>query len=265
MSGASSFHIHVSIHVSSSLFFFCVSSSVWTPTKGGRSFCWSAVRIRLSTSESHLASQSTVGSCGWMTGRGRSVGGTTFPDTPEGSHRNRCVQNSQLCDNIIISSCLICKMPLESTKRHTNIFVVLCVFAHTINYGSIHLESWAARTSCERFSWDERLSRFTTCSESQTDCRVPATVVSSGWTLKQKTNGQCCMFVSAEVAQEGEVCSRGGQREVDELQQHRHRPDRQRNLKHQQTRRLKRASAAASVKNDPKFDLQFFTCGSKHI
>lgn len=71
------------------------------------------------------------------------------------------------------------------------------------------------------------------------------------------------MFVSAEVAQEGEVCSRGGQQEVDELQQHRHRPDRQRNLKHQQTRRLKRASAAASVKNDPKFYLQFFTCGSK--
>lgn len=37
------------------------------------------------------------------------------------------------------------------------------------------------------------------------------------------------VFVLAEVAQEGEVCSCGGRRAVDKL---RRRPDRQRNLKH---------------------------------
>lgn len=69
-----------------------LSSSVWTPTGGGRSCCWSAVRIRPSTRGSCPASRSTAASCGWMTGRGRSAGGTTSLGTREGLQKNRWVQ-----------------------------------------------------------------------------------------------------------------------------------------------------------------------------
>lgn len=148
-------------------------------TRGGRSFFWSVVRIKPSTSESRLASQSTAASCGWMTGRGRSVGGTIFPDTPEDSWRNRWVKHETV---------LWFTHNSNTHRRQKSDFFFVFLSAHV---------------------------------------------------------DPCFMFVSAEVAQEGEVCGCEWQRALDELQQHRHRQDGQdepRHLKH------RRKSDSANMK-----------------
>lgn len=107
----SAFHINVCMYQYAINLSPFTSSSVWTLTRGGRNFYWSASRIRPSTSESRVASPSTAGSCGWMTGRGRSVGGTIFPDTPEGSQRNRWVQTVDINKDGVFTSSHCTKYP----------------------------------------------------------------------------------------------------------------------------------------------------------
>lgn len=68
--------------------------SVWMLARGGRSCCWWVIRITPFTIELRVASLSTAAGCGWMTGRGQSVGGTMSPDTHMGSWTNRWVKTT---------------------------------------------------------------------------------------------------------------------------------------------------------------------------